>query len=180
MAELTQEFDFNGRIFRYNFKDISVIQAELAQSSGEFKFNQTQLEQPDSFLKLAKSGGIEWLITTVRYLLREVIKDELQPFNLGKAETEVKGFLENMPNTDKVANDNHKKLTEVASDFFEKKGLAKLFSAILANAEMRRKIAIFTKLLTIVDNNSKLITSSEKEKTKKPSTKESLKKSSKK
>ena len=133
-------FTNNGKSYKYDFNILSVEQAELAREAGEFKYNQLQSE-PESFRQVIKSGGAEWLSIVLRYLLREVKNDVVQPFNKDKAETETEKFIKDLP----IAQIND--LKECVTDFFSGIGKKSLGLAILQGERKRNGIEMLLPIL---------------------------------
>lgn len=133
-------FTHNGKSYKYDFNILTVEQAELAREAGEFKYNQLQSE-PESFRQVIKSGGAEWLSVVLRYLLREVKNEVVQPFNKDKAETETEKFIKELP----VSQIND--LKECGSDFFSGIGKKPLGLAILQGERKRSGIEMLLPIL---------------------------------
>lgn len=133
-------FTHNDKSYKYDFNILTVEQAELAREAGEFKYNQLQNE-PESFRQVLKSGGAEWLCVVLRYLLREVKNDAVQPFNKDKAETETDKFIKELPVS--YLND----LKGCITDFFTNIGKKPLGLAILQGEKKRSGIEMLLPIL---------------------------------
>ncbi|MBX3045290.1 MAG: hypothetical protein KIT33_12570 [Candidatus Kapabacteria bacterium] len=103
--------EYEGRKFIYKYKNLSILQAELAREAGEFKRDQLEA-QPESFKQVLKSRGAHWLPQICSYLFREFKDESLLKFNLDKVETDIEQYFQNLPNEERP------KLEESIKDFF--------------------------------------------------------------
>ena len=148
MSELAQEnkekilFDNGTEQYQYSFKDTIVFMAELAREAGEFRAIQ-QDNTPDDFNVLLRTEGTNWKIVIVRYLLRKVINDQVQPFDRNVAESKVDNFLKNLDVSALP------KMEVVITDFFTNIGRGMISSAILQSGKERNlKQMLLSSILT--------------------------------
>ena len=104
-------FEHKDRVFLYDFTRITVEQAELARELAEFKIHQNQ-QDPETFVKLLKSRGVDYLPIMMSYLLVEVKNGEVVPWSRDKAELENEKLIKTMPATETA------RMRECVQDFF--------------------------------------------------------------
>lgn len=115
----------NGKMFCYNFNNITSIQAELAQSVGEWKYDQMQAGQNPTFEDLEKSGGADWLFLMTSLLFTEEKDGISQPYSRPKAK-EIESIFK------ATDNQQRKVMREAAKDFFLKTENGELSSKLLS------------------------------------------------
>ena len=123
-------FDSGTEQYQYSFKDTTVFMAELAREAGEFRAMYQDNPSTD-FNDQLRTEGTNWKIVIVRYLLRKVINDQLQPFDRNLAESKVDTFIKNL-DTSALP-----KMEEVITDFFTNIGRGMISSAILQSGKER-------------------------------------------
>jgi hypothetical protein len=145
--------EHNNRKFIYKYKNLSILQAELAREAGEFKRDQLE-SQPDSFNRIIKSRGAHWLPQICSYLFREYKNDALQKFNLDRVETDIELFFQELPN------DERPKLEATIKDFFSNIGLPQTALLLLQRERKPNLTKTLLPLLqtvwqkNVADNNS--------------------------
>jgi len=145
--------EYNGRKFIYKYKNLSILQAELAREAGEFKRDQLEA-QPESFKQILKSRGAHWLPQICSYLFREFKNDVLLKFNLDKVETDIEQFFQELPIEERP------KLEACITDFFSNIGNPLTASLLLQRERKPNLTKTLLPLLQTVlqnkvaDNNS--------------------------
>jgi len=126
--------EHDGKIYAYHYTLVTAEQAEAVREIAEFKYSQDEVKTSD-VNELIRSGRTKLRLLSMRYLLREVINDVVQPFNEGKAETTVFNWLKTVPFDifDPFCN-------ECLSDFFLNSKRAYLTSAFLPNEKKTQRV----------------------------------------
>jgi len=160
---MIQDLKLGERTFRYDFNILTIAQVTLATAVVEFRYYQIQQGQPSTFQEVLRASASLWLTMTIRYLLREVINDEIQKFDQVKAENEINNLLNELSNTNENDNDNLILLTEVANDFFQHIKKDKMLLSVLTGKRLQNEIETYTTLLTTMQDFAKILTSNKKD-----------------
>jgi hypothetical protein len=134
-------FEYNGKIYKYDFNEITVEQAELTREIGEFKHNQVQAGT-SNFRDAVKSRGVEWLSIAMSYLLREVKNGVTLSFNKDKAEKDTEAFVKSLPVS------YLEQLKECVADFFHNTGKSHLILTTLRNERKQNAVEMLLPILT--------------------------------
>lgn len=105
-------FTNNTKSYVYDKTLLTIEQVELVRELANFKTNQL-IATPNTFKEVVKSGGADFLMSALSYLLIEKnSKNETLEFNRDKAENEVFSFVK------KLSAFEDEKILNCVSDFF--------------------------------------------------------------
>lgn len=140
---IQREFTNNGKTYIYDFNYLTVEQAEIAVTIGEFKLHQMEKGFPDTIDQLLRSRGAEYITLISSYLFVPYKNKNPDKFNPAKIrDTEM--FLKSLLSGEKVF-DN---IIGCINDFFLNIGRPELQSTTKYNGSKNSGIEMLLPLLT--------------------------------
>jgi len=139
--------DIKDAKYIYDFNSLSIIQAECAKETGEFKYYQSQKDAKD-YRELAQSRSAEWLIIAMSYLLNPVVNGvptKWDPAKIGETEK----YIADLPFSE------YKNLEACITHFFIECGKKQAICQILqGKGSALYNQALLEQLLTIASTNT--------------------------
>jgi len=145
-------FEKDGKKYVYDFKLITIIQAEIAKEIGEFKHYQ-DLKEASTIKEIIQSRSPEWLSMIMSYLLVKVANGAPCAFNEGDV-TETEAFVKSLLTQSEMG-----RLEMCVQNFFDGSGMRELGLQILQGRQKRQlnpmQLALVSTILSETFRNSK-------------------------